>query len=171
MVRGPWRALGTLDVAAFEAEREASGSFRDLFALIDAAHARSPTVPLAPILLLGPAGAGKTFIAQRVAEILGAPHRTIDMTSLQSNWVAHDTPLARQQLKEAQAALQGAGAVAEIELVAGEPQQVLPELVKRQAPALLVMGAFGHSRLRQLLVGSTTNSLLRLSDVPVLILR
>jgi len=55
--------------------------------------------------------------------------------------------------------------------VAGEPQKVLPELVKRQAPALLVMGAFGHSRLRQLLVGSTTTRLLRLSDVPVLVLR
>jgi nucleotide-binding universal stress UspA family protein len=85
--------------------------------------------------------------------------------------VANDTTLARQQLNEAQAALQAAGASAEIELVAGEPQQVLPELVKRQAPALMVMGAFGHSRLRQLLVGSTTTSLLRLSDVPVLILR
>ncbi|HZF80806.1 MAG TPA: universal stress protein, partial [Rubrivivax sp.] len=72
---------------------------------------------------------------------------------------------------EAQAALQAVGAAAEIELVRGEPQQVFPELVKRLAPALLVMGAFGHSRLRQLLLGSTTTSLLRLSDVPVLILR
>ena len=85
--------------------------------------------------------------------------------------VAPDTTLARQQLGQAQAALQAAGATAETELVAGEPQQVLPELVKRRAPALMVMGAFGHSRLRQLLVGSTTASLLRLSDVPVLILR
>lgn len=85
--------------------------------------------------------------------------------------VAPDTTLARQQLQEAQTVLQAAGAVAETELVAGEPQQVLPELVKRQAPALLVMGAFGHSRLRQMLLGSTTTSLLRLSDVPVLILR
>lgn len=85
--------------------------------------------------------------------------------------VAPDTPLARQQLEEAQAALQAAGSVAETELVAGDPQHVLPRLVKRQAPALLVMGAFGHSRLRQWLLGSTTTSLLRLSDVPVLILR
>ncbi len=85
--------------------------------------------------------------------------------------VANDTTLARQQLRAAQAALQAAGAAAEIELVGGEPQQALPEMVKRHAPALLVMGAFGHSRLRQLLVGSTTTSLLRLSDVPVLILR
>jgi nucleotide-binding universal stress UspA family protein len=85
--------------------------------------------------------------------------------------VATDTPLARQQLKEAQAALQAAGVAAQTELVAGEPQQVLPDLVKLQAPALLVMGAFGHSRLRQWLVGSTTTTMLRLSDVPVLILR
>jgi nucleotide-binding universal stress UspA family protein len=85
--------------------------------------------------------------------------------------VAPDTTLARQQLREAQAALQVSGATAETELLTGEPQQVLPDLVKRQAPALLVMGAFGHSRLRQLLLGSTTTSLLRLSDVPVLIPR
>jgi len=85
--------------------------------------------------------------------------------------VAADTALARQQLKEAQASLEAAGATAETERVAGEPQQVLPGLVGRHAPALLVMGAFGHSRLRQLLFGSTTSRMLRLSDVPVLILR
>lgn len=85
--------------------------------------------------------------------------------------VADDTTPARQQLKEAQATLQAAGVDADTELAPGEPQQVLPDLVERQAPALLVMGAFGHSRLRQMLLGSTTTSLLRLSDVPVLILR
>jgi nucleotide-binding universal stress UspA family protein len=85
--------------------------------------------------------------------------------------VAPDTPRGRRQLNEAQAALQDAGAVAETELVPGTPQNVLPELVKRHAPALLVMGAFGHSRLRQWLIGSTTSSLLRLSEVSVLILR
>ncbi|WP_370870719.1 universal stress protein [Polaromonas sp.] len=37
--------------------------------------------------------------------------------------------------------------------------------------AWLVMGAYGHSRIRQLIVGSTTTTLLRLSKVPVLILR
>lgn len=56
-------------------------------------------------------------------------------------------------------------------LAAGEPQQVLPTLVKAQAPALLVMGAFGHSRLRQWFMDSATTTRLRLSDVPVLILR
>lgn len=82
-----------------------------------------------------------------------------------------DTALARQQLEEARLALTAAGFSAEIELAPGEPEQVLPALVKAQGAALLVMGAYGHSRIRQLIVGSTTTTLLRLSEVPVLILR
>jgi nucleotide-binding universal stress UspA family protein len=85
--------------------------------------------------------------------------------------VALDTPLARRQLQEAASTLAEAGATVETELASGEPQQVLPALVKAQAPALLVMGAYGHSRWRQWLMGSTTTTVLRLSDVPVLILR
>lgn len=82
-----------------------------------------------------------------------------------------DSPLARQQLDEARRALATAGFSAEIELAPGEPEQILPALVKAQGAALLVMGAYGHSRIRQLIVGSTTTTLLRLSEVPVLILR
>lgn len=82
-----------------------------------------------------------------------------------------DTPLARQQLDTAAQALSAAGWRVETELVPGEPEAVLPPLVKAQGAAMLVMGAYGHSRIRQLIVGSTTTTLLRLSDVPVLILR
>jgi nucleotide-binding universal stress UspA family protein len=85
--------------------------------------------------------------------------------------VAPDGAAARQQLDEARGALADLDVPVETDLVPGEPQQVLPALVKAQAPALLVMGAFGHSRLRQLLLGSMTTTLLRMSDVPVLILR
>lgn len=100
-----------------------------------------------------------------------AQHRLVEGLPVLVTMVGTDTAQARQQLKEAQAALQETGTTCDTELVAGDPQQVLPELVKRHAPALLVMGAFGHSRLRQLLLGSTTTTLLRLSKVPVLILR
>ena len=37
--------------------------------------------------------------------------------------------------------------------------------------ALLVMGAYGHSRIRQLIVGRIAPTLLRSMDVPVLVLR
>ena len=82
-----------------------------------------------------------------------------------------DSPLARQQLEEARHALSTAGFDTGTELAPGEPEQVLPALVKAQGAALLVMGAYGHSRIRHLIVGSTTTTLLRLSEVPVLILR
>ncbi|MDP5776249.1 universal stress protein, partial [Pseudomonas aeruginosa] len=36
---------------------------------------------------------------------------------------------------------------------------------------LLVMGAYGHSRIRQFLVGSTTTSMLRSTTSPLLLLR
>ena len=36
---------------------------------------------------------------------------------------------------------------------------------------MLVMGAYGHSRIRHLLVGSTTTTMLRNAQLPVLILR
>jgi nucleotide-binding universal stress UspA family protein len=82
-----------------------------------------------------------------------------------------DNALARQQLTEAKQALTAAGFDVAVELAPGEPELVLPALVKAQGAALLVMGAYGHSRIRQLIVGSTTTTLLRLSEVPVLILR
>jgi nucleotide-binding universal stress UspA family protein len=85
--------------------------------------------------------------------------------------VGQDTPLARRQLEDARAALQAAGFSVETVLKAGEPQAVLPGLVKAQGPSLLVMGAYGHSRLRQFVLGSTTTTLLRSSEVPVLFLR
>ena len=36
---------------------------------------------------------------------------------------------------------------------------------------LLVMGAYGHSRIRQFLVGSNTAKMVRMSDIPILLLR
>lgn len=82
-----------------------------------------------------------------------------------------DSPQARQQLAAAAHVMQTAGWHVTTELVAGEPEQVLPPLLKTQGAGLLVMGAYGHSRIRQFIVGSTTTTLLRLSEVPVLILR
>jgi nucleotide-binding universal stress UspA family protein len=33
------------------------------------------------------------------------------------------------------------------------------------------MGAYGHSRIRQFLVGSNTAKMVRMSDIPILLLR
>jgi nucleotide-binding universal stress UspA family protein len=36
---------------------------------------------------------------------------------------------------------------------------------------LLMMGAYGHSRIRHLIIGSTTTQILRISNIPVLVFR
>lgn len=76
---------------------------------------------------------------------------------------------ALRQLDEARQVLAAAGFDAQTETAPGEAEAVLPALVKAQGAALLVMGAYGHSHIRELIVGGTTIALLRLSDVPVLI--
>jgi nucleotide-binding universal stress UspA family protein len=82
-----------------------------------------------------------------------------------------DTPTLRTHLSWARTTLGAAGFEIEIAVVAGEPEAALPAYLKQHAVDLLVMGAYGHSRIRQFIVGSTTTTLLRTSPVPVLVLR
>ena len=84
---------------------------------------------------------------------------------------APDTPEHQQQLGNAQAVLRAAGFEAQTALLPGDPENALPPLLQSQGNAVLVMGAYGHSRIRQLILGSTTTALLRLSPVPVFVLR
>lgn len=53
----------------------------------------------------------------------------------------------------------------------GEAEQVITEQVQRLDIDLLVMGAYGHSRIRHLILGSTTTAILRNCAIPVLLLR
>jgi nucleotide-binding universal stress UspA family protein len=82
-----------------------------------------------------------------------------------------ETEARRDALQEAQAALGVAGFDARTAHVSGEPEEALNQYVRDHDADLLVMGAYGHSRIRHLVVGSTTTALLRTSRVPVLILR
>lgn len=82
-----------------------------------------------------------------------------------------DNTEARRSLEESRQILQGAGFKAEVALLPGEPHEVIPDWLAAQGTSLLVMGAYGHSRIRHLVVGSTTTTLLRLSPCPVLVLR
>lgn len=53
----------------------------------------------------------------------------------------------------------------------GEAVDTLMEFSEREQMDMLVMGAYGHSRIRHLVVGSTTTSILRRTRIPVFILR
>lgn len=53
----------------------------------------------------------------------------------------------------------------------GKPEQVIADVVARTPGAMLTMGAYGHSPLRTLIVGSTTTTMIRTVKAPVLLVR
>lgn len=60
---------------------------------------------------------------------------------------------------------------AEIHVVSPSPEESLPSFVESKGIDLLIMGAYGHSPLRRLIVGSTTTALLQRCRIPVLLFR
>lgn len=77
----------------------------------------------------------------------------------------------RSQLDWALKTLRDAGHEPQGAIRAGEVEATLRAYQEENAIDLLVMGAYGHSRIRHLLVGSTTTEMLRRSSVPILLLR
>lgn len=76
-----------------------------------------------------------------------------------------------KHLRTAEGALKAAGYTVTVGIEAGEPEEVIAAKVKRDGIGLLVMGAYGHSRIRNLIVGSTTTALVKACEVPVLVIR
>ncbi len=85
--------------------------------------------------------------------------------------VGTDNTEARNRLAEAEAVLRGAGVAVQSEVVAGQPETVISERVESENFGLLVMGAYGHSRIRSLIIGSTTTEMLRSCKIPVMLFR
>lgn len=77
----------------------------------------------------------------------------------------------RESLAQAHESLESEGfAVTEV-IRLGEAEQVIRDYVLECQADVLVMGAYGHSRIRHLIMGSTTSTLLRTSPVSMLVLR
>lgn len=72
---------------------------------------------------------------------------------------------------EAVATLRAAGLDAQGVVVPGQVDTALHAYQLAEGFDLLVMGAYGHSRIRHLLVGSTTTAMIRATEVPLLLLR
>ena len=75
---------------------------------------------------------------------------------------------ARHYLGEAADRLRAAGFEVTSTAITGPAEEVLAQTVKEQQIDLLVMGAYGHSRIRQFIVGSTTTAMVRTCLVPVM---
>lgn len=85
--------------------------------------------------------------------------------------VGEDTSANRQQLDWATGVLEKAGFEAPGAIIDGDVETVLCDYRASQTIDMLIMGAYGHSMIRRLLVGSTTTNIIRNASVPVLLLR
>ncbi len=86
-------------------------------------------------------------------------------------YAGKESPEIRGSLEAAVTALKAANFEVDILVRDGEPETVLAELSDADGHDLLVMGAYGHSRVRSLIIGSTTTAMIRSCRVPVLIMR
>jgi nucleotide-binding universal stress UspA family protein len=82
-----------------------------------------------------------------------------------------DEPGVRARLDAAAAQLRGGGLAVQSLIEPGPSEKAIAAVVERNGIDLLVMGAYGHSRVRSLIIGSTTTEMIRACRIPVLLFR
>lgn len=78
---------------------------------------------------------------------------------------------ARKNLEPASARVKDSGFNPICKVLQGEPEPEMEKYVKQNNIDLLLMGAYGHSRIRRLVIGSSTVQMLRSSHIPVFLFR
>ncbi|TDI83424.1 MAG: universal stress protein [Caldithrix sp.] len=82
----------------------------------------------------------------------------------------HDKEMFRSKLlEEAQSYLKPYKAQVDLVGVSGNPEKEIIRVAGERHCDLMIMGAFGHSRIREAILGSTTEQVVRKADVPVLL--
>lgn len=82
-----------------------------------------------------------------------------------------DDAIATTRLDQARHQAQQAGFAPICVLKEGNPETEIAKYCDTNTISLLLMGAYGHSRIRHLVIGSTTAQVLRSSHIPVLVFR
>ena len=85
--------------------------------------------------------------------------------------VGTDTAEARSQLDDAADLLRAGGYTVNADIEQGQADDAIAKRVETDDINLVVMGAYGHSRIRSLIIGSTTTEMVRSCKVPVMLFR
>ncbi len=85
--------------------------------------------------------------------------------------VNDDLEAGKQYCEEAGEYLESYSRQVHTEVITGEPSKQLVAYAQSQSMDLIVIGAFGRSRIRQAILGSTTEHILRFSTCPVLLVK
>jgi len=75
------------------------------------------------------------------------------------------------QLENAANRLRSAGYSVSTQIESGQAEVMIARAVENEDHDLLIMGAYGHSRIRNMIIGSTTTEMVRSCLVPVLMFR
>lgn len=86
-------------------------------------------------------------------------------------YVTSPTETAKARLDEAAMLLRDSGYSITTTIEKGQADAVMTDKIKQGEVDLLLMGAYGHSRIRNLVIGSTTTSMILTSKIPVLLFR
>ena len=103
-------------------------------------------------------------VAAEVTSALGLPLTVIHV-------VRDGTATDAKVLDEARRYLQSYGLEFRCETVIGLAHQRIAETLREGGYDLLFIGAYGHSRIIEMVLGSTTEYVLRNSQVPVFLVR
>lgn len=85
--------------------------------------------------------------------------------------IGSETPEHKDQLKRAERLLSDQGSEIHTAIREGDVEQTLHAYQEEHDIDVLIMGAYGHSRIRRFLVGSTTTKMLETAKKPLVILR
>jgi len=83
--------------------------------------------------------------------------------------VGRDAGTERARLADATRHLRSAGLRVTESIEDGEPAQVIAETLERNGCGLLAMGAYGHSRIRRFMIGSTTTEVMQTCPTSMLV--
>ncbi|MGH7907476.1 MAG: universal stress protein, partial [Candidatus Binataceae bacterium] len=85
--------------------------------------------------------------------------------------VARDPKIGERVLNEARTYLDGYSAKTRFQLLSGHAHEEIIKFLKESGADLLFIGAFGHNRIVEMVLGSTTEYVLRNSPCPVFLSR
>lgn len=122
--------------------------------------------PIEKVLVAFDASASAQGAIQRMA---GSPvFQGLSVTMVHAGEPGRDLSA---RMEEARARLVSAGLSVATEFASGDPETALRQKVEAEGFDLLVMGAYGHSRIRSLVIGSTTTAMVQACRIPVLLYR
>ena len=97
--------------------------------------------------------------------------------SVQAAWpltvvmITSDAKMADNLCTEAEELSEKCNADCDMVVLQGKESEEILKFIRQGSVELMVMGAYGHNRLRELFLGSTTTNVIRKSPIPVLLTR